>query len=150
MKTSNRLRIVLDTNVLLVSISEFSQYHWLYQCVLNGVFDVYITNEILTEYEEIIARKFSPEAAKRVVRTLVELENVFSSVVYYKLGLIEADADDNKFVDCAFLVGANFLVTNDKHFNVLRNISFPKIRTVKLEKFKEFLIENNLLAGGSP
>ena len=50
MKIKNRLSIVLDTNVLVVSISEFSKYHWLYRCIIEKKFDLYITNEILTEY----------------------------------------------------------------------------------------------------
>ena len=56
MKTKKRLNIVLDTNVLLVSISEFSKYHWLYRLLIDKKFNLYITNEILTEYEEIISR----------------------------------------------------------------------------------------------
>ena len=32
-----------------------------------------------------------------------------------------------------------FLITNDKHFDVLKEISFPKIRTVRLEEFEPFL-----------
>jgi len=48
MKTEKRLNIVLDTNVLLVSISEFSKYHWLYRLLIEKKFNLYITNEILT------------------------------------------------------------------------------------------------------
>jgi uncharacterized protein len=53
METKGRLKIVLDTNVLLVSNSGFSKHHWLYQKLINNEFDLYITNEILTEYEEL-------------------------------------------------------------------------------------------------
>ena len=133
------LKIVLDTNVLLVSISEYSKYHWLYQCVIKGVFELFITNEILTEYEEIISSKLSPETAKTVIRALIELENVHPSSIYYKFNLISQDPDDNKFVDCAFTNNCDFLVTNDHHFDILKSIEFPKIQIVKLEKFKEII-----------
>ncbi len=37
MKT-NKLKIVLDTNVLLVSISPHSQYHWIvFSSLINGI-----------------------------------------------------------------------------------------------------------------
>ena len=36
--------------------------------------------------------------------------------------MIDQDADDNKFVDCALNGQANFLVTDDKHFDVLSAI----------------------------
>jgi len=47
------------------------------------------------------------------------------------------DPDDNKFVDCAISSNAKFIVTNDKHFNVLKNVDFPKIEVVDIDKFKE-------------
>lgn len=51
--------------------------------------------------------------------------------------LIQADPDDNKFVDCAFAANADYLVSEDSHFDVLRNISFPKLNLVTLDEFME-------------
>ncbi|QTA85966.1 hypothetical protein [Desulfonema magnum] len=45
----SNLRIVLDTNILLVSVSSRSKYHWVFQKILNGAFEMYLTNEILAE-----------------------------------------------------------------------------------------------------
>jgi uncharacterized protein len=36
----NRPRIVLDTNVFLVSLSKQHQYHWLYEYILKGKFEL--------------------------------------------------------------------------------------------------------------
>lgn len=138
---NRRLKIILDTNVLLVSISEYSQYHWLFKALINKEFDVYITNEILTEYEEIISKKISIDTANSVIRTLLELSNVFPTIIYYKTNFITEDPDDNKFVDCAFASNCDLLVTNDKHFNVIKNINFPKINIMKLHEFKKILNE---------
>ena len=134
-----KLKLILNTNVLLVSISEYSKYHWLYKAIINKKFDLYITNEILTEYEEIIAKKLSIKAANFVIRTLLELSNVFQTTIYYKTNFIIQDPDDNKFVDCAFACNCDLLVTNDKHFNVVKKIKFPKINIVKLNEFKQIL-----------
>ena len=49
----DRLKIVLDTNVLLVSISSRSKHHWIFQRLLKEVYDLYISNEMLLEYEEM-------------------------------------------------------------------------------------------------
>jgi uncharacterized protein len=97
---------------------------------------LHITNEILTEYEEIIGGKLNIESANSVMRALMELENVFPSTIYFKYNLISQDPDDNKFIDCAIASNCDFLVTNDKHFNVLKGIDFPKINVVSLEEFK--------------
>lgn len=42
-------------------------------------------------------------------------------------------------MDCAFAANAHFIVTNDKHFNILQNIDFPKLNTISLENFTELL-----------
>src|ERR1043165_3892607 len=129
------MKCVIDTNVLIVSISEFSKYHWLYRLIIEGKIQVYITNEILMEYEEKLTDKLGTDTAMNVVRTLLDLENVFLINVYFKLDLIKADADDNKFVDCAFTSNAHVLISNDKHFRILNSIAFPKINLVTLEMF---------------
>ncbi len=133
------MKCVVDTNVPIVSISEFSKYHWLYQLIINGKIEVYITNEILMEYEEKLTDKLGRRTALNVIRTLLNLENVFLINVYFKLDLISIDTDDNKFVDCAFTSNADMLISNDRHFRILNNIPFPKINLATLEKFKEMI-----------
>ncbi|MEM0994612.1 MAG: PIN domain-containing protein [Bacteroidota bacterium] len=63
--------------------------------------------------------------------------------IYFKWSLIYKDADDNKFVDCALNGQANFLVTDDKHFNVLKRIGFPPVTIIRtadfLKKVEELL-----------
>jgi len=73
---NKKLRIVLDTNILLVSISSRSLYHWIFQKLLNGEYELYVTTEILIEYEEMIASKYNETVAKEVLRALLKLPNV--------------------------------------------------------------------------
>lgn len=54
---------------------------------------------------------------------------------YYHFELIKADPDDNKFVDCAIAAVARCIVTNDNHYNILKQIDFPKVITETLEEF---------------
>lgn len=56
--------------------------------------------------------------------------------------LITADPDDNKFVDCAFAAGADYLVSEDSHFNVLRTTPFPLLNLVTLDEFLQTRIVN--------
>ena len=48
-------------------------------------------------------------------------------------------SDRNKFVDCAIASNADFIVTNDGHFNVLKNIPFPKVKVISIDDFMEIL-----------
>ena len=49
--------------------------------------------------------------------------------------LLLTDVDDNKFVDCAIAANAEFIVTNDKHFNPLKTIPWPKVEIINLIDF---------------
>jgi putative PIN family toxin of toxin-antitoxin system len=135
----NKPRVVIDTNALLVSISSKSKYHWLFQKLIQSKFDVFITNEILLEYEEIISNKFNQKVARNVIRTLLLLPNVSLVKVYYIWNLIQKDPDDNKFVDCAVSSNVNFIITNDTDFDILRSIDFPKVQTISIQDFKNLL-----------
>ncbi|RLC13025.1 MAG: putative toxin-antitoxin system toxin component, PIN family [Deltaproteobacteria bacterium] len=130
------MRIVLDTNILLVSVSSRSKYHWIFQKILDGAFDLYVTNEILAEYEEIIGSKYNEVVAGNVLRALLKLPNVHRQTVYYHWNLISADPDDNKFADCAISANAHFLVSNDKHFRVLDKIGFPRTEVLAMDAFE--------------
>jgi predicted nucleic acid-binding protein len=59
--------------------------------------------------------------------------------VYYHLRLITADPDDDKFVDCAFKANAKYIVTQDHHYDVLRQTPFPRIEVVDIEEFLRIL-----------
>ena len=48
---------------------------------------------------------------------------------------LPADSDDNKFVDCAVASDAEYIVTNDKHFNPLKAIPWPKVEIIKIADF---------------
>ncbi|MFC3415247.1 PIN domain-containing protein [Algoriphagus hitonicola] len=70
------MKIVLDTNVLLVSISSRSPYHWIFKKLLAREFQILVSTEILTEYAEIIERHMSSEIAESVLGVLENLPNV--------------------------------------------------------------------------
>ncbi|MES1250235.1 MAG: putative toxin-antitoxin system toxin component, PIN family, partial [Chitinophaga rupis] len=75
--------------------------------------------------------------AANVIRVLLELPNVRLATSYFNLNIITADPDDNKFVDCAFASNADYIVTNDNDFNILKRINFPTIRVINMDAFKE-------------
>jgi putative PIN family toxin of toxin-antitoxin system len=137
--------VVIDTNVLLVSISDRSKYHWLYKAVIDKKIQIAFTNDILSEYEEQIAAHWHPEVAVNVIRSLIELSTSKPTITYFYLRLIDNDPDDNKFVDCAFAANADYIVTNDTDFNVLKQISLPAIKVVNIEEFKEILLKEKTI-----
>lgn len=135
------MRVVLDSNALLISIPKKSKYRPIFDALRKGAFSLVVSNDILSEYEEILAFKNSAVVAVNIMELLNILPNVVFQQIYYKWHLIEQDKDDNKFVDCAVAGSADFIVTNDRHFNMLEKIQFPSIKIIRIEAFLE-LIEN--------
>ena len=135
------LKIVLDTNALLRSISRRSAFSIILDKLYEGYFELYISNDIQLEYEEKIADIFSKETAELIIGAFLLLDNVKKIDVHFHLGMIRTDPDDNKFSDCAFSGNVHFLVTDDKHFNILKSIPFPSINVIPFEDFKVLLTE---------
>lgn len=143
MKGSSKLRVILDTNIFLVSLVPHFKYYWVYEKLLEGAYELVVSNEILSEYEEKIVEKFGPELSESKLDFLMLLENVVLVNPHYKWDFISADPDDNKFVDGAVSGNADFLVTNDKHFNVLKQVEFPSIQVISLEEFENLILQTN-------
>ena len=128
-------RIVLDTNCLIASLSRHGQYYPVWTALQKGEYVLCVSTEILEEYAEIIAAKTSIKVSENVIHLLLESEFVELVNPFFRLRLIEADHDDDKFVDCAFAANAMFIVSNDKHYDVLKDVKFPKIVVLKLKEF---------------
>ena len=135
------MRIVLDTNSLIQSISPKSVYHDVWLSVLTGRNTLCVSNEILEEYAEILNRLAGKKTADLVLNTIIECKNVVFLMPYFHFNLISADPDDNKFVDCAIQANARYIVTNDHHYDVLRQIEFPKVEIIKLMDFAQMIHE---------
>lgn len=129
------MRVVLDTNCLIMAISSRNRYNIIWKSFLVGDYILFITNEILEEYVEVIGRNISPTVADMVAFTILTRKNVLKFDPHFRFNLIKADPDDNKFVDCAIVSGAKCIVTEDKHFRVLDSISFPHVDIVGIDAF---------------
>ena len=135
----NPRKIVLDTNCLLASLSRHGEYYLVWKDFQAGKYILCVSNAILEEYEEIIGRKTNAVVAKNVIALLLKSKNVELIQPYFNFHLIESDHDDDKFVDCAFAANAAYIVSDDKHFNILESVMFPKIFVLRLREFMEIL-----------
>lgn len=90
------MNIVLDTNVLLVSLPSHSKYHPIFQALQSKVYDLFVSNEMLSEYEEQIGSRLGVERTDLQLSELLNLSNVHQIKPFYFWQLIEQDADGNK------------------------------------------------------
>ncbi len=136
---NNKLKLVLDTNVFLVSLLPHHKYWWVFDGIIHNRFSILVSNDILTEYMEKCIEKYGTSLSNEKLDFLLDFSNVELVTPYFQWNLIEADPDDNKFVDCAIAGQADFIVTHDKHFNVLADVSFPKLNTIKLDQLQALI-----------
>ncbi len=131
--------VVIDTNCLIVSIPRKNPEYWLYEAFSAQKFQWIISNEILHEYEEQLAQFYSPQTADFVLKILTAAPNVIFQEPFFRWNLIAADPDDNKFADLAISANAHYLITHDRHFQVLETIPFPTVSVLKLPEFRMIL-----------
>ena len=106
---------------------------------MDGKNKLCVSNEILEEYIEILQRLTDNETAEYVVKTILNSPFVELITPFYHFNLITVDPDDNKFVDCAISDNAHYIVTNDHHYDVLKDIEFPKVNIVNIQQFCIYL-----------
>lgn len=125
--------------MLVMCLTSRSPWHIIYQSLIAGKFSLVVTDEIVLEYEEIIQNKYGIDTANAFITLLKELPNVNYVTTYYKWHLIDSDADDNKYCDCAIAGKADYIITEDNHFNVLKIIPFPKLSVLGIVGFAAIL-----------
>lgn len=125
--------IVLDTNCLLRMIPQPVPPHM--GSLSQWQIHLCVSNEIINEYTEILTEKVSSTFADNIVRAILHNPNVRLYDPQYHFHLITQDPDDNKFVDCAIIANADYIVSEDTHFNILKTIPFPSVKVLTLDLF---------------
>ena len=127
------MRLVLDTNSLIQCVSRRSLYHDLWLSFIDGRNQLCVTTEILNEYVEILQRETTENFASIMLEVILNNPNTLFINIFYKFNLIISDPDDNKFIDCAIAAQAKYIVTEDHHYDVLRDLEFPKVDIIGLD-----------------
>jgi uncharacterized protein len=133
------MRIVLDTNVLLISIPAKSQYYPIFYSLTIGKLDLLINQDIYLEYLEMLEQRGNQFSINLFNKFILEGPNIQLIDSHFQWNLIPGDPDDNKFSDCAINGNADYLVTNDAHFNVLKSISFPRVNVTDADSFLKII-----------
>src|SRR4051794_1747073 len=95
------MRMVLDSNILLVAISRRSKYRPIWDAFVEGQYTLIVSDDVTYEYEEIFEDHSAPGVSNILIELLIESPWVINQQVYYSWNAIEQDPDDNKFFDIA-------------------------------------------------
>ena len=135
------MRVVLDSNVLVSSLGRKSHLRPIWDAFTKGYYQLIVSEDILKEYEEILQGHAAPGAAEIVMEIFIESPDVIIQKVYYNWNAILIDPDDNKFFDIAVDADSDYLVTNDRHFDIVKTITFPKINIITAKDFLNVLTQ---------
>jgi putative PIN family toxin of toxin-antitoxin system len=108
-------RIVFDTNVMISGLLWRGKA---YQCLLlarSGVVQAVYCSEMMAELSEKLRDTFG--FSENRVRAVVHDVRRFAERVEISstLSVVEADPDDDKFIECAVVGGADAVVSGDRH-----------------------------------
>ncbi len=129
----------MDSNILLVAIGRKSLFKPIWKAFINGRYKLIVSDDIILEYEEILQQLSAEGVAEIIMEIIVESSEVMYKQIYYSWNMISQDPDDNKFFDIAVVGNADFLVTNDAHFNVVKQSPFPTVKVISANEFLELL-----------
>jgi putative PIN family toxin of toxin-antitoxin system len=129
------MRVVIDTNCFVAIIPKRSIYRPIFDAYRQGRFELAVSTEVLNEYSEIFTKIMSFEISENVIELILKQPNTLNSEIYYYWNLIAADNDDNKFSDLAISTNSDFIISLDKHFDILKTIPFPKVQVIGLDDF---------------
>ncbi|MFB9843389.1 putative toxin-antitoxin system toxin component, PIN family [Mucilaginibacter ginsenosidivorans] len=132
----NKPRLILDTNIFLVSLAPNFKYHWIYRSLFRGKFELVVSNEILTEYQEQITVRYGIEKSDTALDYLLLLPNVILKNPSFLWQLVENDKDDNKFIDCYIASQSDYIISNDRHIHQIKTSKFPQIAVLRYEEFE--------------
>ena len=127
-------RIVLDTNVLVSAmLSTKGNEALALRLALSGAFEVGVTTAILNEYRAVLERPRFKISRAKIDALFSQLKTQAKLVRPTHTVETSPDEADNRFLECAETINAEFVITGNKRH-------FPKVwKNTKIVNAREFL-----------
>lgn len=133
------LRVVLDTNVIFEGLTKQAGACGLVVDAWHaGLVTVCISNTLLHEYNDVLARKLSIRRYADVVRLLDQLldESVQLVDIYYSWRPMSRDPGDDHVIDCAMNADAIVITSNLRDFrSAQEQLGLQVMTPIELIKF---------------
>ena len=127
-------KIVLDTNVFVSALGWKGASREIFKGCIDGDLALFISTEIFNEIERVLhypKLKFSKDEIDRFLDQILEVANFTEITV--KVEIIKDDPTDNKFLECAVTVDADYIISRDPH--ILKIEKFEGIKILSPEDF---------------
>jgi len=129
------MKIVIDSNVFVSSFFWGGHPREVFERVINGFDELYITDEIIKEITSVMSSsKFNINSIE--IEDYIKIIEKYSQKIALKNApkLISRDNDDDKILQCGLDGNVDYIVTGDKDLLVLK-----EYETIKILNPKDYL-----------
>ena len=135
---ANAPKVVFDTNIFVSAIIFGGNPRACLEMVRNGEIRLFTSRTLLFELSESLQRKFgySGEEVEEIILGIAAFTDIVEPGE--TVGLIKTDKSDNRVLEVAAEVGADFIVSGDKK----HILSLGKFRKTKILNASEFVKRN--------
>jgi putative PIN family toxin of toxin-antitoxin system len=127
-------KVVLDTNVFVSALGWKGTSREIFKGCIDGDLELFISTEIFNEIKRVLnypKLKFSKDEIDGFLDQILEVGNLIEATV--KVEKIKDDPTDNKFLECAVTVDADYIISRDPH--ILKIKEFEGIRIISPDDF---------------
>ena len=127
-------KVVLDTNVFVSALGWEGASRKIFQNCIRGNLELFISAGIFDEIKRVLHYpkfKFSQDEISEFLDQILEVGNFVETKV--RVEIIQDDPSDNKFLECAATVNADYIISRDPH--ILKIKEFEGIKVISPEDF---------------
>lgn len=137
-KQENKPRVVIDTNIIISApLAQDAKPARIFELLLLEKIENYTTHAIIDEINKVFdSVKISKLISQAKKDFIINNFKVFSKIVKpeIKLDIVKEDKADNKFLECALIAKADYIISGDKHL-----LKLKKFQDINIVSPKEFL-----------
>ncbi|GMO19005.1 MAG: putative toxin-antitoxin system toxin component, PIN family [Spirochaetaceae bacterium] len=126
------MKIVLDANVFISSFFWGGNPRKIFERIIAGTDELFVTKEILDEIEDVMGRpKFHTDKdnIQYYINSIEEIGNKITAKKHIKNG--SRDKSDNKYIECGIAANVDYIISGDIHLLELKEYDNIKIVTAK-------------------
>jgi len=126
------MKIIVDTNLLINALNDKNSIAWqILELATTGDVEFFASPKIINEYRLVIDREVASEKDKEELNNFISAVHVAPATHHVRA--VKFDPEDDKFLDIALSVGAEYIISSDAHL-----VEMEEYEGVKILKPDEF------------
>ena len=126
------MKIVIDSNIFVSSFFWGGNPRKIFDRVIDGLDELFISDELLKEILEVMLRKkFNLELQKAIDYVNIIEQYSFKIIPNNVSEVISRDKDDNKIINCGIMGKVDCIISGDKDLLILKEYNGIKIMNPK-------------------